>query len=227
MDDLNTTGAQPAINGGGGDITADLPEPPPAVNGEPPVGWVRAADVAREVGRDPRRVREYLASHSSAAHTMRVSRAVGGAAEVWLSPIAAAAARARFAPPAINGAPPAPADARPIFTTGAPPAPADAEGWVEALAEARANARRAEALADSLRAQLDTERVERQAATRRADEAERGQAAALARVADLRAAWWRWRLSLETLGLVARLRGRWPADPPEIEQPPLLAAPKE
>lgn len=227
MDDLNTTGAPPAINGVAGHTTTDLPEPPPAVNGGPPVDWVRAADVAHEIGRDPRRLREYLVNHVAGSDTMRVPRAVGGAPELWLSPTAAAAVRARFAPPAINGAPPAPAGAKPNTTTGAPPAPADAEGWVEALAEARANARRAESLADSLRAQLDTERVERQAATKRADEAERGQAAALARVADLRAAWWRWRLSLETLGLVARLRGRWPGDPPEIEQPPLLAAPKE
>lgn len=91
-------------------------------------------------------------------------------------------------------------------------------GWLAALAEVRRELDRA-------LAERDTARVEIETLRRQLEQAERGQAAALNRVADLRSAWWRWRLQLSTLGPVARLRRRWPADPPEVESLPRLSPP--
>lgn len=100
----------------------------------------------------------------------------------------------------------------------------DADGWREALAQANARTQQAEAQADTLRAERDVARVEAQTAVRRAEEAERGQSAANERVASLRAAWWRW-YALANGPWWRRLRGL-PKPPAEVDEPPLLAAPR-
>ena len=101
-----------------------------------------------------------------------------------------------------------------------------AAGWAEALAEARARVAEVTTERDSLRSQVGVVCVDAENCRRRAEEAERGMMTAQARVADLRAAWWRWRLMLAALGPVARLRRRWPADPAEFDTPPLLGKPE-
>jgi hypothetical protein len=99
--------------------------------------------------------------------------------------------------------------------------PADsADGWREALAQAQA-------VADTLRSERDVALVREQAALRRAEEAERGMGAANTRLEALRAAWWHWRVLLDALGPVARLRRRWPDAPAELTAERLLAAPAE
>lgn len=135
----------------------------------------------------------------------------------------------RLAPTANRAAVGAPTD---LLTADRQP-PTDA-GWTAALAEAHARveaaeagARRVEAEADTLRSELAVARVEAQEARRRAEEAERALSATNERLATLRAAWWRWRLLLESLGPLARLRRRWPAAPGEFEADPLLAKPVE
>ena len=97
------------------------------------------------------------------------------------------------------------------------PAPAGDSGWREALALATAES-------DRLRSQLEAERVERQAAVRRAEEAERGHGAAVARLEALRAAWWRWYALATSRGLWSRLRGRLPEPPAELVADRLLTA---
>lgn len=105
-------------------------------------------------------------------------------------------------------------------------------GWEAALAEAHsrieeglARFRDAQREADTLRSERDAARVVAEDARRRAEEAERGQAAALARVDQLRAAWWRWHSLATSWPWWRRMRGL-PVTPPELETPPLLAAPK-
>ena len=80
---------------------------------------------------------------------------------------------------------------------------------------------------DSLRAELAVARVEAQDARRETAEAMRALSVTSERLVSLRAACWRWRQQLETLGPVARLRRRWPVTPGEFEAEPLLAAPVE
>jgi len=135
----------------------------------------------------------------------------------------------RLAPTANRATPGAPTE-----PPGAKRQPPTDTGWSEAVAEARARAdaaegvaRRAEAAADTLRAELAVARVDAQDARREAGEAMRALAATNERVGAMRAAWWRWRQQLETLGPVARWRRRWPVAPGEFEAEPLLAAPVE
>jgi hypothetical protein len=79
---------------------------------------------------------------------------------------------------------------------------------------------------DSLRSERDVARVEAQDARRRADEAERGMMTAQARIEALKGSWWRWKAMLATVGVVGRLRRRWPDDPSEFDTPLLLASPE-
>ncbi|GMV98167.1 MAG: hypothetical protein AMXMBFR83_25190 [Phycisphaerae bacterium] len=94
------------------------------------------------------------------------------------------------------------------------PPPGGDAGWREALALATAEA-------DRLRSQLEAERVARQEAVRRAEEAERGYGAAVARLDALRAAWWRWYALARRPWW--RLR-RLPDPPPELAADRLLTA---
>jgi hypothetical protein len=106
-----------------------------------------------------------------------------------------------------------------------PPADEPA-GWREALLRADEATRRETARADSLRSERDVALVREQAALRRAEEAERGMGAANTRLEALRAAWWHWRVLLDALGPVARLRRRWPDAPAELVADRLLARPE-
>lgn len=100
------------------------------------------------------------------------------------------------------------------------PTPYEAEGWRVALANMAAER-------DTLRAELAVARVDAQEARREAAEAMRALAATNERIGAMRAAWWRWRQQLETLGPVARWRRRWPVAPGEFERGPLLAKPQD
>lgn len=99
------------------------------------------------------------------------------------------------------------------------PTPHEAEGWRVALANMAAER-------DTLHAELAVARVDAQDARREAAETMRALAATNERIGAMRAAWWRWRQQLETLGPVARWRRRWPAEPGEFEAGPLLAKPE-
>lgn len=192
-----------------------------------PEGYVAAKDLAEELGLRPGPLREWVNRNATDEEMARIRRP-GGGTVLYVSPAVAEAARVRHRTTTHVVVPASqPVDQAVLAEDDAVPYDAaQAEGWRLALAEAQANARRLEADLATAKAERDTARVEAQAAIRQAAEAERGQNAALARVDGLRAAWWRWRLQLETLGPLARLRKRWPVEPPEIEQPPLLTGPK-
>jgi hypothetical protein len=171
-------------------------------------------------------------------------RAGGGELVLFTVADVAAMRQARQAPPATRQAPdglePPPARRQAPPATRQAPAdssPGPADGWQEALAEARATARRLESErdtllaqarreADTLRSERDVARVGEQAARREAEEAARALGAAHARLEALRAAWWHWRVLLDGLGPVARLRRRWPDAPAELAAGPLLARPE-
>ena len=225
---MTNTGATPAVNGGntgaaveGNGATAHAT---PAANGEAPLGWERAVSVARELGKDPRRLREYLTEQvlrqlaNGASHQQRIPRANGGQAELWLSPHAAAMARSHFgttpgadataATPAVNGDATPDADATAETNTGATPAVAvdPSEGWRELAAELRAER-------DAMEARLKVAVLDAQQARKQADEAERGRVAFVEMLAHERAAWWQWVSYLKGLSLLRRLRGI--PEPPE------------
>lgn len=97
--------------------------------------------------------------------------------------------------------------------------PDPADGWRELVSQLRADL-------DTAKSQLSTERVARDVALRRVEEAERGRYGAEARLESLRAAWWQWRTLLDVLGPLARLRRRWPEPPAELLAERLLGKPE-
>lgn len=95
-----------------------------------------------------------------------------------------------------------------------------AEPWRRLVAEVTAER-------DRGRAELATMRERWHQAEQRAEEAERGRHVAEQRVADLRAAWYRWRFALSRLSLLRRLRGYLPPEPAELTAGAALAPPSE
>jgi hypothetical protein len=182
----------------------------------PPAGWRRLADLV-PADRTRAARRWVTERRESPGAWSRFQSDRGGPAEVWLSPEAVELVGERFGAPDTAGHDRTPPDTTARLSTGHRRTPPDtADGWRAALAQAQA-------AADALRAERDVARVDAQAATSRAEEAERAVYHAHAQLDTLRAAWWRWRLLLATLGPVARLRRRWPADPPELSDLPLLS----
>ncbi|MCC7362720.1 MAG: hypothetical protein IT317_24780 [Anaerolineales bacterium] len=173
-------------NGNGADATA-------TGNGAPPLRWCRVADLARELGRDARRLRELVAQEVPTAQQERRQRPTGGRADLWVTSAAADRLRELVATPAGNGASNAAngaaADATPAGIGG----PADAggvgdlaaAGWRELVADLRGQVA-------TLRSERELAETRREEALRRAEHAEAALGATAGRLAALKAAWCLW-----------------------------------
>lgn len=208
------------IGTNGGTATLDLGTnggSQPGTNGTAPPDWTRVSDLADELGRSPRWLREWVAGNVQDGLQKRVRRPGGGAPELWAAPAAVAQLRDHFGSGTNGGTAPKPAPELPL--RGPEPTAELADGWRAAVDAERSRADAADALArhrlveaDSLRHELGRVRVELEAVQRKAEEAEAGRNAAERRLEGLRADVWEWVAQVRGLGWWKRLR--WLPDPP-------------
>lgn len=179
-----------------------------------------AQDLAAELGVDPGSLRKWL--RRNAPQHVASRRRPGGGNLLLVTTEGQEAARAHYHVATRHDAEPMRRGVLSAMPQDQPDTSrhvATRDGWEAACSLLRSELDRA-------LAERDVARVEAQAARREAEEAVRGQAATVARLESLRAAWWRWRVLLDALGPLARLRRRWPAEPAELTADRLLTAPK-
>lgn len=189
------------------------------------MGWSRVSDLADELGRSGRWVRQWVGDNLPETLYDRFPRPAGGAPELWAAPDAVAQLRDRFANGTNGGSPPAATE--PTAEATAEPTEVREDGWRAAADAERRRADAAEARLDALRLELGTVREALVQAERRAEEADRGRHAAELRLEALRGDVWSWVALVRGLAWWRRLR-HLPDPPPSlVAHERLLAKPEE